>query len=111
MGYMQAVHDYLSTKFKHTHNNLSIIISSGYRDENYNKNISVSDKAKNSSNHIWRLEDDYIRVANDFIVNGMSLDLAFAALDWVKGEFYLNSKEKILHLGQQGKEIKAHWKG
>ena len=110
MGYMQAVRDFLITKFEHTHHNLSINITSGYRDEGYNKNISVSDKAKETSNHIWRLEDDYIRCANDFYVTGMSLELAYTALSWVKGEFYLNAKEKILHLGQQGNVIKEHWK-
>lgn len=128
MGQMQMINDYLDYVFKE---DISILIESGYRPLKVNQGISA-ERAKNTSNHIYRLElmtqgnnkgRSLIRSANDFIPvysknlnKAVDLHVAFMSLcQWFKGELYWNKivygkdGQGILHAGQNGETIKVPW--
>jgi hypothetical protein len=103
MGYMQCIRDYLNAVYGVP---VSCIITSGYRELDYNRSIGSSD----SSNHRWRVENGSIRSANDcyFYANGerlLCLDVfKELKLFWGKGEIYLNLDEDIIHISLQPKD-------
>lgn len=95
-GYMQAIRDYLCFYFK---KEVPITITSGYRDIEKNKAVG----GVPNSMHIWRVGTPnqhglQMITANDFRPRGISLKEAFEALEWVKGEVYLNTPKMIIHV-------------
>ena len=129
MGQLQLVRDYLKYKLKEE---VSITIMSGYRSSKDNGNLystgayatSASDRAKKSSNHVWRLEpgpkgEMFIRGAVDFVPQTKTkcvVDESFKELaKWYQGELYLKKTvygldgTGIIHLAAQADMVKMPW--
>lgn len=100
MGKMQAIRNFLCGVYDRE---VKIIITSGYRELEYNRSIGSPD----TSNHVWRIEDGRVRAANDFYCyigfeRADILDI-FKDLEpfWDREELYLNLDQQIIHVGSQ----------
>lgn len=108
MGIMQMIRDYLSYSLG---TEVSIKVTSGYRNEEINK----QEGGVTNSNHIWRLENNYIRCAGDyrFFVKNTGEQIPctkiLKLLEPFGGEIYHNKEQDIIHIGQQGQTVKVHF--
>lgn len=113
-GALEIIRDILSA---HEGKDIGIEITSGYRslEENLREYKSQFPKGNfpksaYTSNHIWRLENGYVRTANDFKPIGMSVNEAYEVLETtLTSEFYKNVTQGILHFGFQGRVAKKPW--
>lgn len=113
-GALEIIRDLLSY---HAGKDIGIDITSGHRslEENLKEYRSQFPngnypKSAYTSNHIWRLENNYVRSANDFKPIGIDLTKAFNLLKPIlTSEFYLNKGQGILHFGFQGRVSKVPW--
>lgn len=101
MGYMLAVRDNLCSHFK---KEVPIKITSGYRDIKHN----ADEGGTGGSLHIWRFDEDLAFItANDFEPIGVSIEEAYKALSWCKGEIYYNRSKNCIHVAPYKEE--PHW--
>ena len=101
-GYLQAIKDYLSFHYK---KNIILKVTSGYRNEQINKEVG----GQPTSNHIYRLDDDYIRCASDIVPLNAPIEEVFGLLAPFQGEIYRHTQKGFIHIGQNGKTVKNHW--
>ena len=110
-GKMQSIVDYLSYQLK---TRIGCTPTSGYRSPKVNIDISTTDRADKTSNHMWRIENDYIKCAGDykFFNKQTSIQIPcsiiFPLLAPFGGEIYWNKKEDIIHIADQGFN-EPHW--
>lgn len=103
MGVLQTIRDGLTIKYKRE---IRLSISSGYRSPA--RNAGTEGSAKNS-NHQWRTTKGMMQCAADISSPDIRLiDLYEFCKNTVRGEVYLNVKEKIVHVAPCG-PIKTPW--
>lgn len=97
MGKLQVLRDFCG---------VSIVITSGYRSETYNKEIGGAF----GSRHIWRLDDDAEIVwAVDIYSPSMTPEALYeAAKKLFKGEVYLHKTKKFVHISNS-MPLKEPW--
>lgn len=93
MGYLQALRDYLG---------VPLIITSGYRDPQYNTSIGGS----RNSHHIWRYTEQGEAIwAVDLYSPSMPLDILYEDIQkFVVGEVYMHTERGFVHLCPFGQD-------
>jgi uncharacterized protein YcbK (DUF882 family) len=99
---MQSFREFVNHK---ENENIRINVTSGYRNPLYNKEIGGAEK----SFHIWRFTDEGQMV---WALDINSLDLQTSklyeyAVQFFKGEVYLNTNQNIVHVSDYGP--KENW--
>jgi hypothetical protein len=103
MGHAQGLRDALSKHFGPRFQGLTLTSTNRAA---YNDTIQ---NAADNSHHVWRLENFFIYCAYDCKPHGITLrELYDFAIKTVRGEVYLNTAQKIVHIAPVAFEDE-HW--